>query len=268
METATGKIRFSLPRGTRGLRAFSPDGRFLLTTSLKEFRLWEIATGEEVLRQRVDEAASAWDGAAFAHQVAVAPDGRSAATSMPTGNILIWDLLPSSRVKGDLNAKNLDALWTDLAGDDATKAYSAGGRLISAPETASVFLDHHLRPTADQTERIRGLIETLNDDDFTKRDAASNELEQLGQLAEAELRRRLSEKPAPETRNRVETLLDDMRIVRSAEERRQMRAVWVLEQIGSGEARKTLKQLAGGAQAGRGKRSEAKAALQRLNAKE
>ncbi len=268
VETATGKVRFTLPKGSGALDAFSPDGRYLLTTGLKEFRLWEIATGQEVLRQRVDEAASGREGATFAYKAAVAPDGRSVATTMPNGNIIIWDLQPSSRLHGDLTVKDLEALWADLAGDDAAKAYSARGRFIGvAPETASVFLDQRLRPSADRTERIRGLIETLNDDDFTKRDAASNELKQFGQLAEAELRQRLSDKPAAETRSRVETLLDDMRIVRSAEERRQMRAVWILEQIGSAEARKTLKQLADGAASARQTR-EAKSALQRLKAKE
>ncbi len=239
VETATGKVRFRLPPGTGAENAFSPDGRYLLTTSLTEFRLWELATGKEVLRRTVEGLARNQSGAAFANYVVIAPDGRSAATSLPNANILIWDLLPSSRLKGDLTVKELESLWADLAGEDAAKAYYAGGRLISAPETASVFLDQRLRPSADRSELVRGLIEKLNDDDFTKRDAASNELEQLGQLAEAELRRSLSDKPAPETRRRVETLLDGMQIVRTAEERRHIRAVWVLEQIGSAEGRKT-----------------------------
>jgi hypothetical protein len=267
VETATGKIRFSLPRGTGPLNAFSPDGRYLLTTSLKEFRLWEIATSKEVLRQPVDEAVNGWHDATFANQAAVAPDGRSAATSMPDGTIVVWDLLPSSRPKGDLTAKDLDSLWADLASEDAAKAYSAGGRLLSDPDRACAFLGKQLHATDGETERIRGLITALNDDDFSKREAASKELRQLGLLAEPELRGALNDKCPAETRRTVKDLLDRLETMPTVEERQQIRALWVLEQIGSAEARKTLERLAGGAAAARQTR-EAKSTLQRLKAKE
>jgi RNA polymerase sigma factor (sigma-70 family) len=271
VETATGKVRITLPAGTGAVNAFTPDNRFLFTTSLTEFRLWELATGKEVLRRPVEGMPYGWNSATFANQAAVAPDGRSAATSLPTGSILIWDLLPSSRLKGTLTVKDLESLWADLGGEDAAKAYYAGGRLLSAPDMASVFLSKQLRPTADdETKRIRSLIETLNDDDFLKRKAAHQELKQLGLLAEPELRRALDGKPSAETRHSVQDLLDSMETlgtVRTAEERRQTRALWVLEQIGSAEARKTLERLAGGAAAARQTR-EAKSALQRLKAKE
>jgi WD40 repeat protein len=267
-ETATGKGRITLPPGTGSVNAFTPDSRFLLTTSATEFRLWELATGKEVLRRPVEGMPRRWNRATFANEAAVASDGRSAATSLPTGSILIWDILPSSRLKGDLTAKDLESLWADLAGEDAAKAYYAGGRLLSAPEIASVFLGKQLRPTAnDETKRIRGLIAALDDDDFLKREAAHKELKQLGLLAEPELRRTLNDKPSAEIRHSVEGLLDGMETVRTAEERRQIRAVWVLEQMGSAEARKTLDRLAGGAAAARQTR-EAKSALQRLKSKE
>jgi WD40 repeat protein len=267
VETATGKVRLSLPPGTSALNAFTPDSRYLLTTNLTGFRLWEIGTGKEVLRLAVDGLSRGLYEPTFARFVAVAPDGRSAATSLAAGDILIWDLLPSSRLKGDLTAKDLDSLWTDLAAEDAAKAYYAGGRLLGAPEMASAFLDKHLRPIADEPERIRTLIAALDDDDFSKREAAHKELRQFGLLAEPELRRALDDKPPAETRRVVKELLDGVWTAPTAEERRQIRAVWVLEQIGSAEARKTLERLAGGAAAARQTR-EAKAALQRLKSKE
>jgi hypothetical protein len=267
VETATGKVRFTLPPGTGAEYAFTPDGRFLLTTNLREFRLWELATRQEVLRRPVGGMAHGWKGATFANYVAVAPDGRSAATSLPTGNILIWDLLPSSRLKGDLSAKDLESLWADLAAEDAAKAYYAGGRLLSAPHMACAFLSKQLRATAGATERIRSLIGALDDNEFSKREATRKELRQLGLLAEPELRRSLNDKPSAEIRHSVEGLLDGMETVRTAEGRRQIRAVWVLEQMGSAEARKTLERLVGGAAAARQTR-EAKSALQRLKAKE
>jgi hypothetical protein len=269
VDTATGRIRTTLlPPGTAAVNAFTPDGRFLFTTSPTEFCLWEVATGKVALRRPVEGTASGWEGATFAYKATVAPDGRSAATSMPTGNILIWDLLPSSRRSGDLSAKDLESLWADLADEDAAKAYYAGGRFLSAPEMACVFLSKQLHQTTDETERIRTLIGALDDNEFSKREAARMELRQLGLLAEPELRRSLNDKPSAETRHSVQDLLDGMETVetvRTAEERRQIRAVWVLEQIGSAEARKTLERLAGGAAARQTR--EAKAALQRLKSK-
>jgi hypothetical protein len=265
-ETATGKVLTTLPPGTGLLNAFTPDGRYLLTTNLTEFRLWEIATGRQVLRRPLEGMSRGPQVPTFARCVAVAPDGRSAATSLPNATILIWDLLPSSRLKADLTTKDLEALWADLASEDAAKAYDSGGRLLSVPETAYAFLDKHLRPAIDETERIRRLIEALNDDEFPKRQVARKDLEHFGLLAEPELRRMLDGKPSAETRRAVEALLDDLGTVRSAEERRQMRAVWVLEQIGSGDARKTLERLAGGAPAARQTR-DAKLALFRLKEK-
>jgi len=92
-------------------------------------------------------------------------------------------------------------------------------------------------------------------------------LQQLELLAEPGLRKTLASKPSAETRKTVEALLEDVWTVKTAEERRRTRAVWVLEQIGTADARKTLERLAGGTAAARQTR-EAKAALQRLKAKE
>ena len=94
----------------------------------------------------------------------------------------------------------MDSLWTDLAAEDAAKAYDAGGRLLSDPDTACAFLGQRLHATADEKERIRGLIAVLNDDDFSKREAASNDLRQFGLLAEPELRGMLDNNPPAETR--------------------------------------------------------------------
>jgi hypothetical protein len=86
-------------------------------------------------------------------------------------------------------------------------------------------------------------------------------------VAEPELRRALDGKPSAELRRVVEALLAHVRTMRTVEERQQTRAVCVLEQIGSAEARRLLVRLAGGA-AGTWQTREAKSALARLRAKE
>ena len=92
-------------------------------------------------------------------------------------------------------------------------------------------------------------------------------MKNLGSVAEPQLRQTLDDKPPAETRRIVKELLDGVWTAPTAEERRLIRAVWMLEQIGSAEARTTLERLAAGAAAAPHTR-EAKSALQRLKAKE
>src|SRR5262249_3674653 len=128
------------------------------------------------------------------------------------------------------------------------------------------FLDKQVRPAADETERIKRLIAALDDDTFEKREAARKNLEELSLLAEPELRKTLEGKPSAETSETVKALLDNLWTIKSADERRRTRVAWVLEQIGTPDARKTLQGLAEGAVAARQTR-DAKSALLRLNAK-
>jgi hypothetical protein len=79
------------------------------------------------------------------------------------------------------------------------------------------------------------------------------------------LRRALEAGPSPEVRRRLETLLAGPEgLARSAEDRRAVRAVAVLERLGTPAARQLLEALSRGAPAAR-LTQEAKAALQRLS---
>jgi len=89
------------------------------------------------------------------------------------------------------------------------------------------------------------------------------ELEALGPLAEASLRKALAGQPSLETRRHLETLLDRFDPARSAEGLRMLRALEVLERVGTTEARRVLEAWAGGAAEATLTR-EAKAALDRL----
>jgi hypothetical protein len=92
------------------------------------------------------------------------------------------------------------------------------------------------------------------------------ELEELGELAEAALRKMLAGKPSLEARRRAEELLEKLRGPLPAGERlRSLRAVEVLEHAGTESARELLTRLASGAPEARLTR-EAKGALQRLTA--
>jgi hypothetical protein len=93
-------------------------------------------------------------------------------------------------------------------------------------------------------------------------------LEERGWRVEPALRRVLANDPSGEVRRRVEQLLGKLASVKphettTASERRALRAVVLLEQIGNPEARRLLEALARGAKGAR-LTKEAKASLERL----
>jgi hypothetical protein len=94
------------------------------------------------------------------------------------------------------------------------------------------------------------------------------ELENLGEQAEPALRKALEGKPPAEVRRQVEELLAKLQgPLTSPEPLRAVRAVAVLEQIGTPKARRVLEALSEGAPTGR-LTQEAKAALERLKKQE
>jgi hypothetical protein len=188
------------------------------------------------------------------------------ATGVEDGNVLVWDLAPSSRGKPDLKAADLDRLWGDLAAD-AREAHRAVGLLSAAPDQAVALLGKRLRPAEVDTKRVARLIAQLDSERFAERAAARKELEELGDLAFPALRKALDGDPTPELRRALTDLLPTgPTLPRSPEERRRIRAVQTLEGVGSPEARKLLKRLADGAEGSRLTR-EARAALDRLAAR-
>jgi HEAT repeat protein len=126
------------------------------------------------------------------------------------------------------------------------------------------FLKEHVPPAAEvDTESVRRWIADLDSEEFAVRVAAVKELGKLGDGAAPALREALAGKPSAEVRKQAEELLAGLRLVSSPEVLQRLRAVQVLERIGSPEARRLLEVLAMGAPAAHETR-EAKASLQRL----
>jgi hypothetical protein len=111
---------------------------------------------------------------------------------------------------------------------------------------------------------LAGRLADLDSASFATREASNRDLAPVAEAAEAELQRALDVSPSPEVRRRLQRLLDAPRsAVPAADVVRQLRAVAVLERIGSDEARRLLRTLADGAPAARLTR-EAQASLKRL----
>ena len=256
-DIATGKEVRRLertPKDVGGSRevfaaAFSPDGRTLATGEVDGVVcLWEVTTGQ-LRRRLVGHQGSV-------HHVGFAADGRILVSSGADSTALIWDVLAPPRGQ----ARPLEALWTDLAGEDAARAYDALSRLVALREKSVPFLSRHLAPVSQADPvRITRLLGELDSNRFASRQRATRELEQLGESAAPALVKTLGGQITLEMRQRVEVLLDKL----VPKRRLALRALEVLEHTGTTEAREVLGQLNRGV-AEASLTQEAKAALQRL----
>jgi hypothetical protein len=183
---------------------------------------------------------------------------------MAEGDILVWDLAPATwptrKPVGDLGRKELGGLWSDLA-RDARTGHRAVQTLTAAPAQAVSFLSERLQPAAVDVKRVEKLLADLDAEQFEVREAASRGLSRMRYRVEPTLRRALEGRPSLELGRRLRAILAEPKRP-SADDLRMLRAIAVLERIGTPEARRILEKLSGGA-AVRETR-EARAALQRL----
>ncbi len=307
-ELATGErsLTFPILKGATFPRAFSPDGRLLISItwdptmggSGQLLRVWEVLTARELLAlpsDGNDQAAISPDGrllAATTHRgnillwdlrrgkelhrfkgfdarvtsLAFSPDGSRLVSGLSDSTLLVWDVaaVRSKERPAPLDAASVRGAWDDLAAD-ARKAFAVRQTLASAPEQAMPLLHERLKPAqAPDRERIRKLLADLDSDQFAMREKARQGLAELGELAEPALRKALADKPSLEARRRIEALLANLRApVTRPETLRALRAVAVLEDIGTPSAQRLLEELAKGTPQARQTR-EAKAARKRL----
>jgi hypothetical protein len=259
-ELASGKERFRLAAKADKI-ALSPDGRVLAWAGKdRVIRLVDLHSGRELRRLEGHPATIM--------SMRFMPDGKSLVSGGIEGAALVWDLedlkLPTPARAGQAVT---NVLWDHLADADARQAWKALQEMAAEPESTLAFVRKQLRPvTAPDGKRLDQLVADLDSNDFAKRQAAGDELEKLAELAEPELTRVLAGKPSLEMRSRVEQLLERLvlRYPVSGERLRGIRAVEVLETIGSAEAQAVLKELSQGAEGSRLTR-EAKSSLRRLS---
>jgi truncated hemoglobin YjbI len=112
---------------------------------------------------------------------------------------------------------------------------------------------------------MQALLQDLDCDDFNVREVAERKLQDFGETAEPTLRAALKTNPSLERKRRIESVLSslDRSAPLAGAALREVRAIQVLERIGSEEARTVLKRLANGLASARLTR-EAKASLERM----
>jgi RNA polymerase sigma factor (sigma-70 family) len=241
--------------------AFSTDSRTLATGSVDQtVRLWDLAGAQE--RKRL----LGHEGSILS--LAFAPDNRRLAASSPDAPVFLWEVAAVTRrdlAGGVLSPARQEALWQELGNDDPGKAYPAVVALAASPVQAIHLLGKKLQPVplAD-AGLMRRMMADLDSDEFAIRQKASATLEKLGESALAAMRDELARNPSPEVARRLKALVNQIDNTElSGALLRAVRAVAVLEQMGTPEAKQLLCKLAGGAREAR-LTSEAKAALERL----
>jgi WD40 repeat protein len=222
-------------------------------------QLFEVTSGQLVM-----EIPDLRDGA---HEVAFTPDGRRLVTAGWVS--LVWDLPRLAKVPAAAVAPSparVGRLWALLGERDAAAAFGAMGWLARVPDEALPLLETTLRPVATgDGQRIRKLITQLDSDEFAEREAATRGLAGLGVRAEADLRAVVQDdRSSLEVRRRAKKLLATLaRIPPLGVDLREVRALQVLEWIGSPRAKRLLRRLAAG-DAAAPLTQQARLALQRL----
>lgn len=149
---------------------------------------------------------------------------------MATGNALKWvlrqaalrhrisegaiEIVPAAAPPGagegaiPPSGENLAALWEFLGEWSEASARVAAGRLLELGEPAVRFLEGRIHPAAPpDAERIRTLVQRLDDDDFAAREGATAELLAIGPAAEPIFREALAGEPSSETRERLDAIM-------------------------------------------------------------
>jgi hypothetical protein len=242
----------------------SPDAR-LLALAVSEsgrweqnvLQIWEMATGK--MRCVLKGHGGAVTGCVFS------PDGRLVLTASSDTTALVWDLgaEPDQKPR-ELTEKALVSLWDDLGNVDAARAGRAVWTLVAARQQALPFLRKNLSPAPVPHPDWRAWVKDLDSDQFAVREKASRALEALGEKAYPLLQKALTDTPPLEMHRRIEKLLGRLNYpLTSPSTIRELRAVEVLEHIGTAEARQVLHKLALGASGSR-LTDAAKASLERL----
>jgi hypothetical protein len=227
------------PKSSNGVERmmFSPDSRTLAVLERDgRLSLWEVVTGTK---------RATLPGKTHVPDMEFSPDGRFLAVGAER-SIQFWDLAGVKRKPPD--AAETARLWRHLGSADAELAFGAVRTLAAFPSQALPLLRKELRPrilSESESKKIDRLLIDLDDDAFAAREKASKALKHLGMRAEAMLHHALGAHPSPEVRRRLRQLVEDIERDKVGSDLIEyLRAVEVLEHIGTPEAAAVLEELA------------------------
>jgi RNA polymerase sigma factor (sigma-70 family) len=238
IEATTGSVVGTINAGPGKYLAITSDGRTLVTAGDNPLKVFDLATGKEVGRRTLPS---------WARELLLI-DNQRAITALADGTGLVWDLSPF-RSTSKLSSEPSTKLWELLADKDAGDAYRALWELSNRPKETCTLICEKLKPVKRVNESlIRPLIAKLDDRKMSERESATKTLVQLGEGVTPVLEMTLKGEVTAEQQKRIEQVLasfaDSANL--SGELLRQLRAISLLEQIDTEDARKLLGELATG----------------------
>jgi WD40 repeat protein len=262
-EVATGKERHQIrcKPYTTWLVAFAADGRTFATAGIEPpIRVHAWPTGKE-LGQFEGRGGSVY-------ALTFAPDGAALVSGGQDTTAIVWNLTslkrPTPEPSRELTREQLQQLWADLGRDDAVRAFSVISTIAAAHGRSEAYVKEQLRPARIDRERVTKLIADLDNERYAERNAAEKDLTAMGGTTVPFLQQAIRAPPSAEARRRLERLLTKaLKGPLPLPQVQELRALEVLELLGTSAARQVLETLTKGDSEARLTR-EAKTALQRL----
>lgn len=263
-------VSLSLPDYNRCI-AFSPDGRLLATTTRDDTKmrggvaLFEVSSGKQVL--------DVYEPYNPVTCLAFSPNGQHLVTGHMNTTSLVWDLaLASTESANEAAPKEAgtEELWVMLADGNPARACRAAWRLAGDGDEAVSALTRRLRPAGEVDHgALKTLIGQLDSDEFEQREVATEKLTLIGVPALADLKRAIATTDSSEVRKRARQVVGELerQPILNTEQLRILRAIAVLERIGTAPARELLLNLSKGEPSAE-QTIHARAALDRLAAED
>src|SRR5262249_45119538 len=170
-DVTSGKLirQLGVPDPISRRPAFSADGILLAAATTKEYVLaWHVPTG--VMLAQI--APPKRDRRVFNHEdpigcLAFSPDRKTLAVGRDDEILLYPLVLQSENPRAEAAAAQWEALWQDLASDDAGRAFRALRSMESHPAEAARFLAGELKPVAPaDAARVEALLHDLDSPRF------------------------------------------------------------------------------------------------------
>jgi WD40 repeat protein len=248
-DPATGLGVIPLPDPSREFPACcasaSPDGRVIAVGGY-DVTFHDRYTGKEVGRLPRAHRGTA-------QTIAFSLSGALLAVGASDSSVYLWDWKRVCRLSGStctpLSQAHLTRCWQALASDDPRAAFAAVGMLRANPTQALSFLGPRLKPVDEaELQPVRRLVADLDSDDFPPREQASIRLRRQvrGEWMPL-LDHYFTDKPAVELSQRLRQVLHRAGwFPFSPGMLRRLRAVHLLEEIGTPEAVRILARLGKG----------------------
>lgn len=247
-DVVTGKeIRKIATGANSNAVTFSYDNRLIGFASMKGVKVFDTNSGREVAFFPIPDLRipNYYDGISASSPIAFSPDGKTLATGHTDGTVTIWKL-PAPPELPELKPEEFEKFWETMVTDAPAESRNNLHRLVQNPDVAmrllsTKFIAPPLKPIDID---LPATIRKFDAPSFADRQLAIKKVRELGPRAVDALQEAIRTTESVEVRARSEEILDQMKagpkIHSVGPDLRAMRAIEVLEQIGSPAARKIL----------------------------